>query len=150
MGRMKVEMKKRNGFTLVELLLTITILSILTIIGMGQFRNAQKKAVDAQRKSDLSSIQRGLEMYYTDNGEFPLTDDLLWGGEFYSEVGGENIIYMKQLPAGDGMTYVSDGTSYALYAVLQMEDPCDTYRVDEEDYCYGVSSPNVTPEDLDD
>jgi len=147
MNKIKVEKKKNNGFTLVELLLTITILSILTIVGLGQFRNAQRKAVDAQRKADLSAIQRGLEMYYTDNGIFPLTAELPWGGELSSG----DMVYIKQMPAQDGITYASaDGTRYGLFAVLQMRDPCETYEIGAGDYyCYGVSSPNTTPEEVD-
>jgi prepilin-type N-terminal cleavage/methylation domain-containing protein len=141
--------KNTFGFTLVELLLTITILSILTIIGMGQFRNAQGKAKDAQRKSDLGSIQRALEFYYTDIGSFP--DDLPWNGEFSETVAGETMIYMKKMPEEEGFAYAhsADNGAYALFSILEMEDPCDTYEINGSFYCYGVSSPNTTPEEID-
>ena len=61
------------GFTLVELLVVI---SVLSIIGTGVIvllnpAEQIKKANDSKRKSDLSQIQRTLEIYYNDNGKYP-------------------------------------------------------------------------------
>ena len=123
--------------------MVIVILAILAVIGLGQYSNAQRKAKDAQRKADLSSIQRGLEMYFTDNEGFPAS--LNWGGEF--SLG--NIVYVKMLPNDvDGtdhiFAYESDaaGGGYYLYAILESEESCDTYTVDGDYYCYVVTSPN--------
>jgi len=129
------------GFTLVELLVVIAILSILAVVGLGQYSNAQKKAKDAQRKADLSSIQRGLEMYFTDNEGFP--GSLTWGQKFSL---GE-IVYVKMLPENTDSIYAYEYDAgeggYRLYAVLESEDPCDTYTVGVSDYCYVVTSPNL-------
>ena len=63
--------KRSRGFTLIELLVVITIIGILSGIGVAAFTSVQKKGRDAQRKSDLSSIQAALEQYYSDHDSYP-------------------------------------------------------------------------------
>lgn len=66
-------MSKQNlrGFTLVELLVTITILAILATISISIFFNLQKNSRDTKRKSDLATIQSALEQYHADQGFYP-------------------------------------------------------------------------------
>lgn len=62
-------MKKfRTGFTLIELLVVISIIGILSAIGMTAFTNAQKKARDATRMGDMKAYQSAYEQYYSVNG----------------------------------------------------------------------------------
>lgn len=53
--------RTKQGFTLVELLVVITILAILGMIALSVFSNAQKQARDAKRKSDIDAIAKSLE-----------------------------------------------------------------------------------------
>lgn len=61
-----------KGFTLVELLVTISILAILMTISLISYGNVQRGARDARRKSDISNIQSTLEQYHADQGYYPL------------------------------------------------------------------------------
>ena len=54
----------RRGFTIVELIITITIMGILMTVGVISFNGTQVKARDSERKSDISAIQSNLENYY--------------------------------------------------------------------------------------
>ena len=63
--------KTKKGFTLVELLVVIAIMGILTVIAVSQFQTAKRKANDVARKSDINSVNKALQMYYADYGEFP-------------------------------------------------------------------------------
>lgn len=69
-------MRKIVGFTLVELLVVMAIMSILSVITFGQFQNAQKRARDVQRKSDLSAIYKAVFFYFTDYGKVPDISDM--------------------------------------------------------------------------
>lgn len=60
-----------RGFTLVELLVTISILAILMTIAMITYQNVQKNARDGKRKSDISTIQSALQQYRADQGYYP-------------------------------------------------------------------------------
>lgn len=61
----------QKGFTLIEMLVVIAIISILIGIGINTFTIAQKKARDVKRKADLRSIQVALELYKQDKGVYP-------------------------------------------------------------------------------
>ena len=60
-----------SGFTLVELLVVMAILSILATIVIGGFRSSQMRGRDAGRKSDLKQIANALELFLHDYGKYP-------------------------------------------------------------------------------
>ena len=60
--------KLKTGFTLVELLVVISIISTLVTMAVVSFRSSQFRARDVQRKSDLRQYQNALELYANDNG----------------------------------------------------------------------------------
>lgn len=118
---------KRRGFTILELLVVMTIIGILAAIGLASYGGVQQKARDARRKSDLENVARALEMFRSDSPDREYPDGpLLWGGEL--AVNGQ--IYMAELPTDVRFGYVyeavSDGTrnvSYRLYGRLEnLED----------------------------
>ena len=57
-------MKKYKGFTLFELLVSISIIAILTALAVVSYSAAQKKARDARREEDMQNIQKAAEQYY--------------------------------------------------------------------------------------
>lgn len=61
--------KKRrlNGFTIVELLIVIVVISILASITVVSFNNVQKSARDAIRKTDLNNISKTLNIHAISN-----------------------------------------------------------------------------------
>lgn len=53
------------GFTLLELLVVISIIAILITVGLTSFSTSQRKGRDAKRKSDVKEVQNSLEQYYS-------------------------------------------------------------------------------------
>lgn len=53
-----------SGFTLIELMVVISIIAILSVIGVTMFNNVQKNARDSVRKQDIDSIAKALEVNY--------------------------------------------------------------------------------------
>lgn len=66
-------MLKHSGFTLVELLVAISITAVVFGIIITSASILQKNARDADRKSDLLKIQSALEHYYADYNSYPQT-----------------------------------------------------------------------------
>jgi len=67
--RMKI---KNKGFTLLELLVVVGIMSVIMALLVASYVSAQKRGRDAKRKSDLKAMQNALEQYYGENSyEYP-------------------------------------------------------------------------------
>jgi len=54
----------KSAFTLVELLVTISIIVILSALAINSYRGVQARGRDARRKNDLSNISISLTSYY--------------------------------------------------------------------------------------
>jgi len=55
----------KKGFTLLELLVVISIIGILMTLGVVAFSTAQKKGRDAKRRGDVKAMQSAFEQYYS-------------------------------------------------------------------------------------
>lgn len=141
---------KPKGFTLVELLVVITIIAILSVIGMTVFGGVQKGARDAKRKGDLHAISLALEQYKSDTGTYPnysaFSDQTTASWSTFSSIIGSYMVQVPYDPKNGGTSccgvdwYVygyfglNSGAAYRLCANL--ENNSDTAR--------NVDAPNPT------
>lgn len=65
-------LSETEGFTLVELLVVITIIAILATIGMTIFSGVQKAARDTKRRGDIDALQKAVAQYSLINKSFPV------------------------------------------------------------------------------
>jgi type II secretion system protein G len=115
--------KAGAGFTLIELLIVIAIIGVLATLLMANFIGVRQRARDSQRKSDLRQIQSSLEIWRSDNGDYPD------GSSEYPAACGPgaalqsgSTIYMATVPCdpnGVKYVYAGGGTGYTLYACLE-------------------------------
>lgn len=61
----------RRGLTLIELLVTISIIGVVFGVIISSAGIIQKYGRDAKRQSDLRSLQSALQQYYADQNFFP-------------------------------------------------------------------------------
>jgi type II secretion system protein G len=73
-------LKRRKGFTLIEILVVVVIIGLLAAVSMNNFSNAQDKARIANLRSNIKNISVALEQYSADqNGSYPTTGQELVG-----------------------------------------------------------------------
>ena len=68
---------REGGFTLVELLIVISLISILAAMGLVQYRNSVVSAKEATLKQDLFRMRDAIDQYYADKGKYPSALDSL-------------------------------------------------------------------------
>jgi len=69
--------RKDRGFTLIELLVVLTLIVILSTLGMTQYRSAVIHAREATLREDLFRMRDAIDQYYADKNQYPSTLDAL-------------------------------------------------------------------------
>jgi general secretion pathway protein G len=73
----KQTVQKRQGFTLIELMIVIVILGILATLVMPKILNKPEKARRTKAKVDIKNIETALSLFHSDTGRFPSTSENL-------------------------------------------------------------------------
>jgi general secretion pathway protein G len=60
-----------HGWTMIELLIVISIIMILAAMALTQYRNSILYAKEAALKSDLFLMRDAIDQYYADKGKYP-------------------------------------------------------------------------------
>jgi general secretion pathway protein G len=67
----------QSGFTMIELLVVVSLIVILATMGMTQYRQSVIHAREATLKEDLFRLRDAIDQYYADKGQYPSTLDAL-------------------------------------------------------------------------
>jgi general secretion pathway protein G len=87
---------RQRGFTLVELLIVISLISILAAMGLVQYKNSVTSTKESVLRTDLFRMRDAIDQYYADKGKYPSSlDSLVSDG------------YMRKIPE-DPITKSSD------------------------------------------
>lgn len=74
-----------KGFTLIELMITVAILSVLALIALPRFGQLIRKSNEAATKGHMGSVRSAISIYYSGNeGMYPtdLSPFLTLGGSY--------------------------------------------------------------------
>lgn len=132
-------MKSEKGFTLIELLVTIAVIGLIAGIVVVSVGSVRDKARDTRRKTDLDQLSKALEIYYSDNDQYPTT-----GGNWTILNGVDDsltkklvpkyIEMMPQDPKGTNQLpfvykYASDGKHFALDCAVENNSDKDQHII---------------------
>jgi prepilin-type N-terminal cleavage/methylation domain-containing protein len=119
----------RRAFTLVELLVVLSIIGLLSSVAVVAMNNTRAGARDAKRAADLSALRNAMELYFADNNSYPVATAWYGGtGNCFGTVTdnwipGLSPDYMKKLPldpkpvnCSTVYLYGSNGTDYKIIA----------------------------------
>lgn len=118
--------QKQRGFTLIELLIVIAIIGILSAILTVNFIGVRQRGRDAQRKTNIRSIQSALELYRSDQSNYPTTLAAC-NSSLVDPVNGTTI-YMKTIPCdplGGSYQYQGTSTTYTIVGCLENTNDSD-------------------------
>lgn len=119
----------QRGFTLIELLIVIAIIGILTSLMTVNFIGIRQRGRDAQRKSNVRQIQSALELYRSDQANYPTTLAAC-GNALVDPVNGTTV-YMKTIPCdptGSSYQYQGTSTTYTLVGCLENSNDSDATK----------------------
>jgi len=100
----------KKAFTLVELLVVISIIGTLVAILLPNFMGARERARDAQKIQDAYAIKNALRMYYNDNQAYPTPN-----------AGTVNLPTSYMMPSGLEHTYeqTNSGDGFVIRILLE-------------------------------
>ena len=125
---------KKKGFTLVELMIVITVIAILSTIAVVSFTRVQKQARDTKRKSDIRALATALQAYYTEKNQYVVqTPDEANVTVLGTALVPTYIPVMPVAPAGATgsykvYTYISDSDGFKYALCVDLEAASETTK----------------------
>jgi len=149
-------MKGQKGFTLVELLVVISIISLLSSVILTSIGTAKESATESNISSTLLQVRTALELYHSTNGKYP-NEGINYsagvggwpnlGGNFVSFVTTYLVAtnYLAQAPAGPGGKAETTNFYYFYFTRNNLNDPADIRKCGTQianRYVLGIYAPN--------
>jgi general secretion pathway protein G len=69
--RYQLRRSSEGGFTIIEILIVLTLVVVLASMGMTQYRNSVTRAEEAVLKENLYRMNDAIDQYYADKNKYP-------------------------------------------------------------------------------
>jgi general secretion pathway protein G len=79
-------MRRQNGFTLIELMIVMVIITILAGIGLAVYGNSVQSAKEATLRQQLHGMREAIDQYYADKNHYPASLESLVEDKYIREV----------------------------------------------------------------
>ena len=69
--------RSASGFTLIELMIVIALISVLAGMGVVQYKNGVQHTAESVLRTDLFRMRDAIDQYYADKNKYPASLDTL-------------------------------------------------------------------------
>ena len=126
---LQINNNMRRAFTLVEILVVVTIIGLLTVAAVVSYSQFTKRARDSRRITDIEQLKAALEMYRSTNDIYPVATGALGTGYSTLSALTAPTVYIQSIPKDPKDAtylyyYTSAGTDYTLSAQLELTSSC--------------------------
>ena len=129
-GTQRNQHQRQKGFTIVELLIVIVVIAILAAITIVAYNGIKTQANFSSMRSDVTSVQKIVEMYGARNGHYPVSTSWRCSSSYPTNYVPNVQDITARLPAspaggGNGYCYRSTtaGTDYKIIRLYQPSIP---------------------------
>ena len=84
--RLRDRARAADGFTLIEVLVVVTLVVLLASLGMVQYANSVQRAREAVLKEDLFRMRDAIDQYHADKNKYPQSLQDLVSEKYLREV----------------------------------------------------------------
>ena len=140
--------KYNDAFSLIELLVSIAIISTIIGLALPNFLGARTRARDVRRKSEVQQFKTALQLYYSDYGEYPADS----GGPVYGTIKGCGALGNESCPCTNTLDFAAGGTACGTIYMSKLPGEFGTsmfyYQKNSgEDFCIKVPLENASDAD---
>ncbi len=138
---------KKNGFTILEILVVLAVLAILIAMAVPRIKGMQDQSNISRVKSELKTLQTALESYYINNGVYPTLSGIgSISGDLVSATPKiiPGVMYDPFAPSGTDYSYAIDdnGVYYVIFS-FGLDGEADITSINtsgavqnkQDDYC---------------
>ena len=79
-------MRRQQGFTLIELMIVMVIITILAGIGLAVYGNSVRTAKEATLRENLFRMREAIDQYHADKNRYPATLEALVEDKYIRQV----------------------------------------------------------------
>ena len=108
----------QKGFTLIEILVVVSIIGILAAMLLANMVGIRERAADTRAKNNINQLKNALRLYYNDNQRYPIGNNVncrsLPGMGVSS-----TYISAEVIPQDNGCKYKGGGDTFVISLTLQ-------------------------------
>lgn len=129
-------MKKYVGFTLIELMIAVSILAILSAFGISRYVGAQQASKDAKKKADIDAIANAYETGFDFiNKTYSALTTSDFAGSFPKQPDGSNYTFVEGPGASNPVITATNASTTTFLVCAKVGSGC---------YCRGSTNKNPT------
>jgi general secretion pathway protein G len=83
---MKRSIRSAGGFTLIEVLVVVTLIVVLASVGMASYTNSVQRTREAVLREDLFRMRDAIDQYYADKNKYPQSLQDLVSDKYLREI----------------------------------------------------------------